>query len=302
MTNPSPTKATQQTRAFSLIEMLVVVSIIGLLFAIAMSIGSAMADSGKKQATLGTLQLLDQTLADYIDVTGSIPPAIVQIDHTKLNQEVTDIIGSDTDAYYPIFDGRIDIPILGSDPEAHVMVNSIGLYLQSISKATDMDGLVSHLNNKLIRPYDLPDDLQPELLTVFDAWGNPIRFVHPKFDGIIENNRRTLGDPGDFVAIFNPDENNGPGYFTREFLPVDITDIPFITTETQTIARRNKITIVDQEFVQANSPSDYPLETDSDGGTCPNQRPYFYSAGPDGDPATTQDNIYTIRPTFLDPL
>ncbi len=302
MTNPAAIKAHQSVRAFSLIEMLVVVAIIGLLFTLAMSIGSAMADSGKKQATLGTLQLLDQTLVDYIDATGSIPPAIVQIDQTKLNQEVTDLIGSNTDAFYPVFDGRIDIDIPDTNPQAHVMVNSIGLYLESISKATDMQGLVNHLNNKLIRPYDLPNDLQPELLTVFDAWGNPIRFVHPKFDGIIENNHRTLGDPGDFVAIFDTDQNNGPGYFTREFLPVDLTTIPFITSETQTIARRNKITLIDQERVRVDNPANYPLETDSDGGTCPNQRPYFYSAGPDGNPATTEDNIYTIRPTFLDPL
>ena len=29
---------------------------------------------------------------------------------------------------------------------------------------------------------------------------------------------------------------------------------------------------------------------DSDGGVCPGGQPYFYSAGPDGDPSTVEDN------------
>ena len=300
-----PSEPSPSADAFSVIEMLVVVAIMGLLLALGLSVGSSMADAGRKQATLGTLQLLDQTLNDYIDTTGSIPPSIVRIPNAKLNAEVSAIVGNDADAYYPVFDGRIDVEIPNTDPDApirHVQVNSIGLYLQSIDSATDMEGLVSHLDNKLARNYDNPDDLQPELLTIFDAWGNPIRYVHPMFDGIVESNRRALGETGDFLAIFDSDPTNGPGFFTRETLPADLNHIPFITGDSQPIARRNKILVVDQEFAKVNLPGEYPLETDSDGGTCPNKRPYFYSAGPDGDPATTQDNIYTIRPTFLDPL
>jgi hypothetical protein len=38
----------------------------------------------------------------------------------------------------------------------------------------------------------------------------------------------------------------------------------------------------------------------ADEGLCPGNRPYFYSAGPDGDPGTRGDNIYleTARPTY----
>jgi hypothetical protein len=36
----------------------------------------------------------------------------------------------------------------------------------------------------------------------------------------------------------------------------------------------------------------------SDGGTSPDARPYFYSCGPDGDPSTTADNVYIVTPTF----
>jgi prepilin-type N-terminal cleavage/methylation domain-containing protein len=36
----------------------------------------------------------------------------------------------------------------------------------------------------------------------------------------------------------------------------------------------------------------------SDGGLCPANRPYFYSAGEDGDPSTIEDNVYTTIPTI----
>lgn len=39
----------------------------------------------------------------------------------------------------------------------------------------------------------------------------------------------------------------------------------------------------------------------SDGGTSPDSRPYFYSSGPDGDPSTREDNVYLIPPTFVNP-
>jgi len=37
-------------------------------------------------------------------------------------------------------------------------------------------------------------------------------------------------------------------------------------------------------------------EPDSDGGLTAASRPYFYSAGPDGDPSTVADNIYLTVP------
>jgi hypothetical protein len=38
-----------------------------------------------------------------------------------------------------------------------------------------------------------------------------------------------------------------------------------------------------------------PAQKDADGGLTTN-RPYFYSAGPDGDPSTIEDNVYTVQP------
>jgi len=295
-------KPFRQERAFSLIELIVVISIIALLSAITIGVGASMADAGRQRATEGVLNVLDQTLINYIDSSGSLPPALVKIEPASLNEEVRDIVGDGKPAYYPVVDGRFDVAIPDTDPERHYEINTIGLYLKSIESGVDLDGLLSQIDNKFIKTHDLPDDLQPGMLTIFDAWGNPIRYVHPKFDGIIEDStgpfdRRELGEPGEFLDILDSTDG-GPGFFTAEHLPSDRSELPFDATG----IRRNRILLIDQEEAKLDPGLDSPVETDSDGGSCPAQRPYFYSAGPDGDPATIEDNVYTTMPTFMNPL
>ncbi len=284
---------------FTLIELTMVVSIIALLAAITIGVGASMADSGRKRATEGVLQALDQALDDYINTTGGIPPALVRIPSENLNDEVEDLVGSGNDAYYPAIDGVLNVIIPNSDinaPERHYVVNSVGLFLASAEGGIDVESLLNTLDNRFVNSYDIDGDLQPELQTVFDAWGNPIRYVHPKFDGVIEDStgpgdRRMLGDAGEFIDVID----TAYGYFTDSYLP-DTNLIPFYMIG----VRRNKILEIDQ--VQAQSAGDDPVEADSDGGICPTQRPYFYSCGPDGDPSTVDDNIYTVVPNFIDPF
>ena len=47
--------------------------------------------------------------------------------------------------------------------------------------------------------------------------------------------------------------------------------------------------------------SDFDLVPDSDGGITSGNRPYFYSAGPDGNPATLDDNVYINPVQHADP-
>ncbi len=287
-------------RAFTLVELLVVIALVAVLAGISIAIGASMADAGRTRATEGVIQALDQTLERYINQTNAVPTALVPI---TLSQSFSENGSTSFNAgdviYLPAIDGSA---LLDADEEETYPVNSIGLFLASISDVIDVDSELSQIDSKFLRRYNNPDDRQPELLTVFDAWGNPIRYVHPKFDGIIEDStgpgdRRMLGEPGDPIDI--SDVNTG--YFTFAALPQDLTDI------TIPIVRRNKITNVDKEEARANSAGSEPnrfdqfVWIDSDGGTCPGQRPYFYSAGPDGDPSTTDDNIYTAQPIFTDP-
>lgn len=284
--------------AFTLVEMVVVVALVALLAAISIGVGASMVDSGRQRATEGVLEVLDKALDDYVQATGSNPPALVKI---ELDENLDSYNAGDT-VYYPAVDGRFDLVVPGTDPERHYEINSVGLFAHSIKAVVDIEGVLSQVDNRFVKNIDIPGDLQPRMLTVFDAWGNPIRYVHPKFDGILEDTRRVLGDSGDFLAVFDTDPNTGTGFFTEQFLPVNLNEIPFIGAETDPVVRRNKILQVDQEEARSNPGLDYPVETDSDGGSCPSQRPYFYSSGPDGDPATIEDNVYTTVPTFIDPL
>ncbi len=271
-------------RAFTLIETVVVVAIIALLAAITIGVGASMADSGRKRATEGVLQVLDQMLDEYISTTGSIPSPLVAV---TLQEQVAGQVAGDV-LYYPAVDGVFNVERPQDNPDApvrHYQINSVGLFLVSIEHASDISGLTGQISDRLIKHYDVVDDLQPGMLTVFDAWGNPIRYVHPKFDGIIETGRRVLGNSGRFLDVMDP--NNG--FFTVDVLPVDSTLIPI------TEIRRNKILTIDRNTTLG-------IEADSDGGKCPSQRPYFYSAGPDGDPSTVEDNVYTTQPEFINPF
>ncbi|MFK7759047.1 MAG: type II secretion system protein [Phycisphaerales bacterium] len=288
---------------FTLIEVVMVVSIIALLAAISLSIGSSMVDSGRQRSTEGVLQVLDKMLDQHISATGAIPTSLVRIEPGDLNDEVTAIVGNDVPAYYPAIDGITDVVIPNLDPDApirHYRVNSVGLFLISVEGTVDVDTLLSGIDNRFVTAYEVDGDLQPEMRIMLDAWGNPIRYVHPKFDGVIEDSltqadRRQLGEAGTFLNVFDTSPN-GPGFYTADYLPQNLNQIPFQTV------RRNKILRVDQEEARSMGGGNYPIETDSDGGVCPSERPYFYSAGPDGDPSTTQDNVYTTVPDFINPL
>lgn len=276
--------------AFTLIELLVVIGVIGLLAAISLGVGARMVTTGKIRATEGVLQSLDQTLSIYIDSEGELPPALVAVRNEDLPRSVSQLVGNDNPAYYPAFDGTTE--------NGEVLVNSIGLYLYSAQKVGSVQDTLAGIDPKFIRLYSPSAQAsgssggvgpgssvsqQPELLTVFDAWDNPIRFVHPKFDGIIERSRRNMNSDGESLRI----DRAQNGFFVdppaggREMIVFSV--------------RRNKMT---REEREANP----DLVADSDGGVCPGPRPYFYSAGPDGDPSTTDDNIYTTIPTYIEPF
>ena len=174
---------------FTLIEVVMVVSIIALLAAISLSVGSSMVDSGRKRSTEGVLQVLDRMLDQHISATGAIPTSLVRIGTGDLNDEVIGIVGNDVAAYYPAIDGITDVGIPDLDPDApirHYRVNSVGLFLISVAGTVDVDSALSGIDNRFVTTYEIDGDLQPEMRIMLDAWGNPIRYVHPKFDGVSE--------------------------------------------------------------------------------------------------------------------
>jgi prepilin-type N-terminal cleavage/methylation domain-containing protein len=284
------------TRGFTLLEILVVISIIALLVGISAMVGTAVIDSGRKKSTQGIIQSLDQALAAYIDQKGDIPPALVEVPFADLPESIKNEMPGDVSAFYPAVDGQ-GMENLADDIK---MINSVALFIQSVSVAPATQEIINSINPKYVQNFSADEDVQPFLLTVFDAWGNPIRYVHPKFDGIIERERRSLADAGEPVNLVNP---NKP-FFVAGALPENS-----VQRVRMKFVRRNRL--VDADFgdaglsggggINPSALSDYDLIPDSDGGLTIGNKPYFYSAGPDGNPATIEDNIYTITPQHVDP-
>ncbi len=289
---PRQTRHTRQ--AFTLLELLIVIGIIAALVAVTTLVGSAVLDTGKKHATQGVLQTLDEALAAYIDQKGANPPALVEIPASRMVTPLPGMSDSDS-AFFPAIDGR------GRENTSDELypVNSVALFIESVRVVPETQTLMNSINPRYIKNYSPSEEYFPQLLTVFDAWGNPIRYVHPKFDGIVEKDQRPLGEAGDPVNIVNPRKP----FFVAGALPENAT-----TVVRMKFVRRNRL--IDEDFgddglsgggLNQQSLADFELVPDSDGGITTGNRPYFYSAGPDGNPATLEDNVYLTPVQHADP-
>ncbi|MBK9187418.1 MAG: prepilin-type N-terminal cleavage/methylation domain-containing protein [Phycisphaerales bacterium] len=209
---------------FTLVELLVVIGIIGILIAASLVVGTRVVGGGKERATHDTLKLLDTALQNYIQEKGEIPPPTVND---------------------PIITGTSTFVIADMLASPGVWVDSTALFVLQAQTSRTAKEAVDRIPAQFVRR----SGTQQQFTTVLDAWKNPIRYVHPAFDGRI--------DPQKSVATLL-----GPATPGRTYVPANVLR----------------------------------TSADSDMGVCPNNRPYFYSAGPDGKPETIADNIYLVKP------
>jgi prepilin-type N-terminal cleavage/methylation domain-containing protein len=248
--------------AFTLIELLVVIGIISVLMAISLLIGSRVVSGGKARVTTDTIRVLDSAMSDYVNRVGRIPDSTVRI---KTNANAGSTVN-----LFPVFDAV--------DTNTEVQINTIGLFIEQGQGTSGIATTIATLNPKFVRSFDPdgPGGPQPELTTVFDGWDRPIRYVHPTFDGRWIQGTRGVGDPGN---------------------PVDLTDAAASPIKAQNLRNDLAIRMTRRNFLNDNDREATPgIVGDSDGGTCPSPRPYFYSPGEDGDPSATDDNVYTTKP------
>lgn len=282
--------------AFTLVEMLVVVGIIAILVAITLGVASAVVEGGRKRTTEGLIRALDQTLDIYIDQRGQIPPALIAVPPNRL---VGGGILEGQAMYYPLIDGVVQI----GNGAPFQTFDSVGVYMFAAEEIPEVQSILSGLDQRFVQRVRTSGtvagsgDAQSsqadiEFTTIRDAWGNPIRMVHPRFDGVIK------GD-GQFGSIgILPTTDSSDGFFTASELPAQARRyLPF---------RRIRRLAPDRETWRGLTPQQIAQNFsngvgDSDGGICPTPRPYFYSAGPDGDPSTIDDNVYITRPRFAEP-
>ena len=273
---------------FTLIELLVVIGIIAILASISLVVASGVLGDAKARATRETIRVLDTMLEEYTHDRGQRVPAYVT------NPDPDD--GAPANVL-PIADAVFDIGFDPETPGRGRLLNSGGLALEALREASGVEDQLAALDPSLIelRPTFSPtngggdgaddeNENDPGVQTVLDAWGNPIRFVHPRWDGVLVGGngraKNTAGQPiNDAQALF--------------------TDLrhPFMTGSEK--LRRNKVTSVEYAENGGGVALD---ERDADGGQCDGDRPYFYSAGEAGDPSDVDANVYTVKPKFITPM
>lgn len=272
-------------RGFTLIELMVVIGVLAILVGITIVVGATVAGDARKSSTIDTVRSLDAVLGQYA-IDQGVPTPLVS--HP----------GDAKDGRSPIRQVAIaDANINGetnSDGSPR-MINSVGFLLSQLTQDGTDESLLAQIDEgslKLFSPDGndvAQDERQPLLRTVVDAWERPIRYVHPKFDGVFTDGDRGTGDAGVARRIVRNDD----GYFTRP-AGDQYSEADFLTPR----IRRNFIT--EQERADAEA-SGTVLVGDGDGGAVVGGTPYFYSAGEDGDPSTREDNAYTSEPRFIDP-
>lgn len=279
--------------AFTLVEMLVVVGIIAILVTITLGVASAVVEGGRKRTTEGLIRALDQTLDIYIDQRGQIPPAWIEVRIDNSGPQRYDT------RLFPLFDG------VGRQQGGRPIETFYGtpFYLHQAMQIPEVQSAISSMDSRFVKairigvPTSSGDAtgsaVELELTTVLDAWGNPIRMVHPRFDGIIK------GDSS--FASINLGSGNDGFIFPEE---AGVATVNLMLNKL--FLRQIRRLAPDRETWRGLTPQQIAQNFsngvgDSDGGICPTPRPYFYSAGPDGDPSTIDDNVYITRPRFAEP-
>lgn len=162
-------------RAFTLIEVLVVIAIIGLLSAIALVVGSKVTGGGQDRLTADTIRMLDLALNGYLaDRSGKFPSYLEDT--------------APSPRKFPIIDGWA-----GAANAAQPIEPTIAMFVHLASEVSSVDSTIKGIETKQITRGDIrrsSDNLVARegagnISGVFvnDAWGRQIRFVVPAFHG-----------------------------------------------------------------------------------------------------------------------
>lgn len=189
-----------RTKGFTLIELLVVVLIIGVLVAVGLTVGGRVIEGGKATQTRDILKTMENVLNSYEQTTDRLPPGSI------IDPRVPEGVSTGTILHMPMADAW--------DDDNDRIINSVGLFLAEVRRVEGVTSLLDGLDIKNYRafrytsgqPDSDPGATEPELMTAFDAWGQPIRFVHPAFHGV----RRTAED---VVDILGPAPVPASGYY-----------------------------------------------------------------------------------------
>ena len=253
--------ANQVRRAFTLIELLVVIGIIAVLAGIGLSVGLGVINSSRSNTTKNTIQVLETYLAE-LDAAGK--------ESKSYKAFKTEVSGQTYE--FPVVDGRDRSQ--GVDATIRPISSLMRFIAAGESFLGDSSAKWSGLDSSVVRDGTIgmagTEEIRGVELT--DQWGNPIRVVHPAYDG----------GHGDYWNA------------TTSMLATNRDDLrlSYQSGSSPTILQ------VRRSYRPFNPGTNPNGVGDADEGICSGERVYFYSAGPDGDPGTREDNVYTVRPKF----
>lgn len=275
---------TRRIGGFTLIEIIVAITIIAILAGLGLVVGRRVTESGRSDVTRNLLKSLEATQTSYASERDSAIP----FKYTDTSNQKNE---------FAIFDGRIDATAASDTLPAEP---SLALYLLAVDGAPSVKSAIGgidtrfiaraqfqgdyassgpkDLNRFYVKGADAPSDTNSAIttITVKDPWGHPIRYVHPKF----------AGGYGDFF------KSNGSTYTatTRASLTSGVK------------VNRNGV-LTTQDLRRSFRPFDPSAGSaarygDADEGLTTGGNGYFYSVGGDGDPGKRADNVYTTTPKF----
>lgn len=158
----TPHNTTNTRRAFTLVELLTVIGIIGVLATILLVAGASVIRAQKASQTKGLLETLDRALDEYRHVYDRYPN--YSRDRYAELQAVTN------GGNYDTFAG-----------ESHPKQPEFALFYLQTRGVGVVDSLLQALPGDLVRTIGTLND-GTELVRVVDAWGTPILYIHPEND------------------------------------------------------------------------------------------------------------------------
>ncbi|MEO1535777.1 MAG: prepilin-type N-terminal cleavage/methylation domain-containing protein [Planctomycetota bacterium] len=259
---------------FTLIELLVVIGIIAVLVAIGLTVATTVVNSGRSQATQSTLLAMESVVQDLS----------VEADLRPKDYKFYNVVDGGQNVALPIIDARdIDASVDETSKAEPSFARLLKVVQETVPGAA---ARWQQLDPSLIQESQIGTTSSGGVIgsvrvagtEVLDSWGNPIRFVHPSFDG----------GAGDWFTLDDGDQT------ARDPIEVDVDGDGSVDAE-----YRRSFRPFDPTGAVADAPN--PIG-DADEGIAPGgSGGYLYSAGPDGDPGTRADNVYgSVLPEFPD--